>query len=407
MSAPSRADAEALDERDPLAGFVDRFARPDDELVYLDGNSLGRLPHATRTRLRDAVDHEWGDDLVRGWSRWIELPLSVGDRIGELVGAQPGEVLACDSTTVNLYKLAAAALAARPDRPDVIVPADEFPTDRYVLEGLVAQQPGRSVRYASPDSADERTALVVASVVDYRTAALVDVAAVTARIHDAGAMVLWDLSHAVGSVPIDLGACGADLAVGCTYKHLCGGPGAPAFLYVRRDLHESLRQPIWGWFGQAEQFAMGPRYEPAPSIERFLTGTPNVLGLLAVEEGVAVVAEAGVEAIAEKGRALTSLLIELADEWLVPLGFTVASPSDAFRRGAHVSLAHPDAFAISQALLAEAAVVPDFRPPDLLRLGPAPVSSRFVDVWDGMDRICHLVSRNTHSAYADGPRRVT
>ena len=220
----SRADAERLDDEDPLAPFVDRFARPDADLVYLDGNSLGRLPHATRTRLRDAVDHEWGDDLVRGWSRWIDLPVSIGDRIGcDLLGAQPGEVLVCDSTTVNLYKLAAAALAARPDRPEVIVPADEFPTDRYVLEGLAAQQPGRTVRYASPDSADERTALVVASVVDYRTAALADVAGITARAHDAGAMVLWDVSHAVGSVRVDLGACGADLAVGCTYKHLCAG----------------------------------------------------------------------------------------------------------------------------------------------------------------------------------------
>jgi kynureninase len=220
-------------------------------------------------------------------------------------------------------------------------------------------------------------------------------------------MVLWDLSHAVGSVRVDLGACGADLAVGCTYKHLCAGPGAPAFLYVRRDLHDQLRQPIWGWFGQADQFAMGPRYEPAPGIERFLTGTPDVLGLLAVEQGVALVAEAGIDAIAEKGRALTTLLVELAEEWLVPLGFTVASPADASHRGAHVSLAHPDAFAISQALVAEAAVVPDFRPPDLLRLGPAPLSSRFVDVWDGMDRLCHLVSRNVHVSYQDNPRRVT
>jgi kynureninase len=392
VSEHPRADAEALDEQDPLAAFVDRFARPDADLVYLDGNSLGRLPHTTRTRLRDAVDHEWGDDLVRGWSRWIDLPRSVGDRIGvDLLGAQPGEVLVCDSTTVNLYKLAAAALAARPDRTEVLVPADEFPTDRYVLEGLVAQDPNRTLRHASPEDADERTALVVASVVDYRTSALVDIAATTARVQEAGALVLWDLSHAVG----------------CTYKHLCAGPGAPAFLFVRADLQPQLRQPIWGWFGQHDQFAMGPTYEPAPGIERFLTGTPNVIGLLAVEEGVAIVAEAGIDAIAAKGRALTSFLAELAEEWLVPLGFSVASPTDAASRGAHVALAHPDAFAISQALIAEAAVVADFRPPDLLRLGPAPLSSRFVDVWDGMDRLCHLVSRNSYTGYRDAPRRVT
>ncbi len=406
MTVSSRGDAEALDRADPLAPFVDRFARPDADLVYLDGNSLGRLPHATRTRLRDAVDHEWGDDLVRAWSRWIELPRTVGDRLGELLGARDGEVLVCDSTTVNLYKLAAAALAAQPDRPDVLVPEHEFPTDRYVLEGLVAQAPERSVRHGPPDTVDERTALVVASAVDYRTAELADVAALTARAHDAGALILWDLSHAAGSVPVDLRAANVDLAVGCTYKHLNAGPGAPAFLYVRDDLQAALRQPIWGWFGQTEQFTMGPRYEPAPGIDRFLTGTPNVLGLLAVDEGVAVVAEAGVAAIAEKGRALTSLLIDLAQQWLAPLGFTVASPLDPTRRGAHVALAHPEARAISLALVGEADTVGDFRPPDLLRLGPAPLSSRFVDVWDGIERVRDLVERGAHAAYVDAPSRI-
>ncbi|MEY2590955.1 MAG: kynureninase [Acidimicrobiaceae bacterium] len=409
MTAASRGDAEALDARDPLGAFVERFARPDADLVYLDGNSLGRLPHATRTRLRDAVDHEWGDDLVRGWSRWLELPRAVGDRLGtELLGAGEGEVLVCDSTTVNLYKLAVAALDARPDRPDLVVPEREFPTDRYVLEGIAERAGGgRSVRFGSGADADERTALVVASVVDYRTSALTDIAATTAHVHDAGALMLWDLSHAVGSVPVDLTGSGADLAVGCTYKHLCAGPGAPAFLYVRGELQEQLRQPIWGWFGQDEQFAMGPHYTPADGIDRFLTGTPNVLGLLSVDEGVALVAEAGIQAIAEKGRALTSLLIDLAEEWLSPLAFVVASPTDARARGAHVSLAHPEALAISQALIAEAAVVADFRPPDLLRLGPAPLSSRFVDVWDGLERLRHLVSRGGHSGYADVQVRVT
>ncbi|MFL5226816.1 MAG: kynureninase [Microvirga sp.] len=406
MTAPSRADAEALDRDDPLAAFVDRFARPDADLVYLDGNSLGRLPHATRTRLRDAVDHEWGDDLVRAWSRWIELPRSVGDRLGEVLGARPGEVLVCDSTTVNLYKVAAAALAARPDRPDVLVPEHEFSTDRYVLEGHVAQSSGRRLRYTSPDDVDEDTAVVVASAVDYRTAELADVEGATARAHEAGALVVWDLSHAAGSVPIDLRGSDVDLAVGCTYKHLHAGPGAPAFLYVREDLQDALRQPIWGWFGQAEQFTMGARYEPASGIDRFLTGTPNVLGLLAVEEGVAVVAEAGVPAIAEKARALTTMLIDLAREWLTPLGFTVASPTDAMRRGAHVALAHPEARAISLALIAEADTVGDFRPPDMLRLGPAPLSSRFVDVWDGMDRLCSLVRRGAHAAYIGAAARV-
>jgi kynureninase len=405
VTAPTRSDALALDAADELAPFVERFVVADPQLCYLDGNSLGRLPVAVASRLADAVQAEWGTELVRGWDRWLDLPVTVGDRIAPLIGAHPGEVVACDSTTVNLYKVAAAALDARPDRPEILVPAAEFPTDRYVLEGL-ARRTGRRIRHASPSEADEQTALAVASVVDFRTAAVADVAGATAAAHGAGALVCWDLSHAAGSVAVDLGAAHADLAIGCTYKHLCGGPGAPAYLYVRRELQRELTSPIWGWFGQRDQFAMGPAYEPHDDIRRFLTGTTNVLGLVAVDAAVALVAEAGIARLQVKGRALTELVIAFADEHLSPLGLSVASPRAASERGAHVALAHPEAYRIGVAALAEG-VAPDVRPPDLVRIGPAPISTRFVEVWDGLDRIRSLVAAGAHLTVDPTRPRVT
>jgi kynureninase len=401
-----RAAAAARDAADPLSAFVEQFVVDDPGLVYLDGNSLGRLPAATRDRLRAAIDDEWGGDLVRGWSRWIDLPSEVGDQLAPLIGAQRGEVLVCDSTTINLYKVVAAVLAARPDRSDVLVPADEFPTDRYVLDGLAAAL-DRTVRHGGPEDADANTAVVVASVVDYRTGELVDLPAATAAAHRVGAVTCWDLSHAVGSVEVDLGAAGADVGVGCTYKHLCAGPGAPAFLFVRSGLHAVLRSPIWGWFAQRDQFAMGPTFDPEVGVRRYLTGTPNVLGLFAVVEGVQLVSRAGTARLAAKGRALTQLVIELADEWLAPLGFSVASPRDPTRRGAHVALRHPDAYRIGWAARRDANVVVDVRPPDLVRIGPAPISTRFVDVWDGLDRMRELVASGGHLRHAPGPRRVS
>ena len=406
MTPPTRADASALDDADPLAPFVDRFVVDDPALVYLDGNSLGRLPGTTRDRLRTAIDDEWGADLVRGWDRWIDLPTDVGDRLAPLIGARPGEVLVCDSTTVNLYKLVAAVLEARPDRTEVLVPADEFPTDRYVVDGLAAAL-GRTVRHGSPEDADARTAVVVSSLVDYRTGALTDLTSASAAAHRAGAAMCWDLSHAVGSVEVDLTAAGADLAVGCTYKHLCAGPGAPAFLYVRSGLHDELRSPIWGWFAQRDQFAMASGFDPDVGVRRFLTGTPNVLGLFAVDEGIALVSAAGAARLAAKGSALTQLAIELADSWLAPLGFVVVSPREPAGRGAHVSMQHVDAYQIARALRADANVVVDVRPPDLLRIGPAPISTRFVDVWDGLDRMREVVATGSHHRHSREPGRVT
>jgi kynureninase len=408
----------ALDDADPLAPFRDRFVVADDALLYLDGNSLGRLPRDTPAALARVVEEQWGTGLVGSWSAWIGRATEVGDLIGTgVLGARPGEVLVSDSTSVDLYKLLVAGADARPGRDVLVCCADDFPTDRYLVAGVAAAR-GMEVREVGADvdegldlevlaaALDERVAVVVLSAVAYRSGALPDLAAVTRLVHDAGALVLWDLSHAAGAVPVDLTAIGADLAVGCTYKYLNAGPGAPAFLYVRRELQDRLRQPIWGWFGQRDQFAMGPAYDPAPGIERFAVGTPPVLATAAVEVGARLVAEAGIEALAAKGRALTDLVVALADEHLVPLGVRLASPRDAARRGSHVSLAHPRAWQITQALV-DRGVVPDFRTPDRVRLGCAPLYTRFVDVWDAMDRFRGVLADGAHEAYPTERSRVT
>ncbi len=414
-----RSYADALDGADELAGFRDRFVRPDRDLIYLDGNSLGPLPFRTQARIAEVVDQDWGVGLVRSWDSWIQMPREAGEMVAEhLVGAAPGQVLVCDSVTVNLYKLAVAALAAQPEGRNVIVTDDDnFPTDRYVLEGVAAQR-GTELRmiHADMDSGlseqaltgalDDRVALVSLSHVAYRSGALADMRALTERIHAAGALALWDLCHSVGAVPVELDTAGADMAIGCTYKYVNAGPGAPAFLYVRGDLQDRLRQPIWGWFGQRDQFAMGPAYDPAPGIDQFLTGTPNIIGTVAVEEGARLLGEAGMPALRAKSIALTSYLIELADEWLTPLGFTVASPRDEASRGAHVSLRHDDAWQISQALIREK-VVGDYRTPDRVRLGPAPILTRFTDVFDAMDKLRTITADKSYTDIPPGQSRVT
>jgi kynureninase len=413
-----RQYAEQLDAADPLAGFRDRFVRPDDALIYLDGNSLGQLPKATVTRIADVVTREWGTGLVRSWGQWVELPRRAGEAVGRLVGAAPGQVLVCDSTTVNLYKLASAALDAQPGRTVIVTDDDNFPTDRYVLAGLAAQR-GCELRlirtdvdrgiseHAVREAVDEHTALVSLSHVAYRSGALANMELITGLIHQAGALALWDLCHSAGAVPVELDASGADLAVGCSYKYLNAGPGSPAFGYVRAGLQQRLRQPIWGWFGQREQFAMGPQYEPAPGIDQFMTGTPQIIGTVAVEEGARLLGEAGMDRLRAKGIALTKYLISLADEWLAPCGFALASPRDAARRGAHVSLRHPDAWQLSQALI-RAGVIGDYRTPERLRLGPVPITTSFTDVWDALG-ILRGIAADPRS-YADlsaEPARVT
>jgi kynureninase len=410
--AAALARAEDLDAADPLAGYRDRFVITDPDTIYLDGNSLGRLPVATRERLRLAVDVEWGEDLIRGWSRWIELGRQAGDVLAEVVGARPGEVILSDSTSVNLYKLGYAALSARPGRRAIVTDDDNFPTDRYVLSGLgevrlVPADLDQGVALADVTAAlDTDVGLVSLSHVAYRSGAIADLPGITAAAHQAGALVLWDLCHSAGAVPVGLTDAGVDLAVGCTYKHLNAGPGAPAFLYVRQDLQPVLRQPIQGWFGQADQFGMGPDYEPVDTIERFLAGTPPVLGGYAVLEGARLTAEAGIEAVARKGRALGAYLIELHDAWLAPLGFRLASPRDDARRGAHVTLYHPHAWQVCQALIADR-VIPDYRTPDRLRLGLAPLYTRFADVYVAMSRLRDLVTTGRHLDFPEELSRVT
>lgn len=416
MTDLSRERAVALDEADPIASLRDAFVNDDPELIYLDGNSLGRLPKSTPDRIARLVRDEWGNGLIRSWRHWVDLPFAVGDLIGSsLLGAGDGQVVVADSTTVNLYKLAAAALDARPGRTVIVADDDNFPTDRYALEGLAAQR-GLELRLVHSDidagldldalreAVDDDTALVSLSHVAYRSGALLEMTVVNEIVHGAGALMLWDLCHSVGAVPLELDASGADLAVGCTYKYLNGGPGAPAFLYVRRELQDALRQPIWGWFGQRDQFAMGPSYDPVPGIGRFLVGTPPIAGIAAVEEGVRLLAEAGIERLRAKGLALTAYLIELAEAW-VP-GLDLASPADPRRRGSHVALRHPEAWRLAQALI-EDKVIPDYRTPDRLRLGPAPISTSFVDVWEGMGRLRRIVDDKSYERFAATPGRVT
>lgn len=414
-----RTYAEQLDAGDPLAGFRTRFVRPaDPSLIYLDGNSLGPLPLATQARIAEVVGSEWGQGLVRSWHDWVGLPREVGDLIGEhLIGAAPGQTLVSDSTTVNLYKLATAALDAQPGRRVIVTDDDNFPTDRYVLQGIAAHR-GCDLRMIGTDidlgvsevnllaALDDDVALVSLSHVAYRSGALADMARITELGHDAGALVLWDLCHSVGAVPIELDAAGADLAIGCTYKYLNAGPGSPAFLYVRDELAGRLMQPVWGWFGQDDQFAMGPSYDPVRGIEQFSTGTPQIIGTVAVQEGVKLLAEAGTERLRAKSVALTSYLIHLADDWLTPHGFRLASPRADARRGSHVTLYHPDAWRISQAAIT-AGVIGDYRTPDRLRLGPVPITTSFTDVWDALDRIKQIAATETFKTLPREISRIT
>jgi kynureninase len=411
-----RQRAEALDAADPLARFRARFVHEDVPRIYLDGNSLGRMPIAAAERI-DAVVRSWSAELVGGWHRWIDAPVHTGDLLAEAVlGARPGEVVACDSTTVNFYKLARAALAARPGRRGVVTDRDNFPTDRYVLEGL-AEADLRvlecdPVAGPQPDEVEVAcaagdVALVTLSHVGYRSGALADLPAITRAAHAAGALVLWDLSHSAGAVPIDLDASGADLAVGCTYKYLNAGPGAPAYLYVRRELQESLRSPIQGWFGQRDQFEMERPYEPDDGVRRFLAGTPSIVALAAVDVGAELVGEAGIEAIRAKGGSLTALAVDFHDAELASLGFELGTPREPHRRGAHVSLRHADAWRICRALIERAYVVPDFRGPDCVRFGLSPLSTSHSDVVEALTRLRDLVLRDEHALVEAERSRVT
>jgi kynureninase len=425
---PSLATAQALDAADPLAPFRQAFVIAEPGLIYLDGNSLGRLSHRAAERVRQAVEVEWGRELIRSWNaNWWAAPSRIGEKIARLVGAGPGQVVVSDSTSVNLFKLVGAALALRPDRHRIVSDTLNFPSDLYVLQGCIRWLGERHTLHLVPSrdgiavdtddlvaALDADTALVTLSHVTFKSGFLYDAAAVTERAHQVGALVLWDLSHSVGAVPVELDRWGADLAVGCTYKYLSGGPGAPAFLYVRRDLSESpladsdaALSPIWGWFGQRTPFAFDLAYRPADGVQRFLVGTPPVLSLLALEAALDPVLEAGMARIRHKSVAQTSYLVDLADAVLAPLGFTLGSPRDPARRGSHVSLRHPEGYRINRALIEEMDVLPDFREPDNLRLGLAPLYTTYAEVWEGVDRIRRVVEEGRYRRYPAERQTVT
>ncbi|MFH8251595.1 kynureninase [Microbacterium sp. B2969] len=398
--AALEAEASALDVADPLRSFRGEFVGAETSLVYFDGNSLGRPPRATGERLERFVTEEWGGRLIRGWDEsWMQLPFAIGDTIGRVaMGAAPGQTAVGDSTTVLLYKLVRAAFdaqrAADPARVEIVVDRDNFPTDRYLVEGIAAERGGR-VRWIDVDlrrgvdataleaAVGPETAVVVLSHVAYRSGYLTDAASLTRIAHDAGALILWDLCHSAGSVPVEADAWGFDLAVGCTYKYLNGGPGSPAFAYVAARHQANLAQPIQGWMGAADVFLMGPEYRPADGMRRFLSGTPPILGMLAMQDTLAMIEEAGIGAIRAKSIALTEFAVRVADELLAPLGVEVASPRDPALRGGHVTLSHPAMREVTAALW-EQDVIPDYRDPGGLRIGLSPLSTSFGETLAGL-----------------------
>jgi kynureninase len=388
--------AARLDADDPLAGFRSHFLPSPDVVAYLDGNSLGRPPAAAAERLAEFVHNAWAGRLIRGWTdSWMGWPERVGDRIaGIALGAGPGQTVVADSTTVLLYKLARAAVDLDPDRREIVVDTDNFPTDRYVLEGI-ADERGCVLRWieADPDTGvtleqvaavvGPNTALVLLSHVTYRSGWIADAAAITAVAHDAGALVLWDLSHSVGSVELELDSWGVDLAVGCTYKYLNGGPGSPAFAFVRHGLQDAISQPIQGWMGRRDPFAMGPGYLPAPGVRALVSGTPPILAAVPLLAGLDMLEQATIAAVRAKSVALTAFALELTDAWLVPLGVRVASPRAPERRGGHLTIRRPGFRAVVDELWVRG-VLPDYREPDGIRIGLAPLSTGFTEVHRGL-----------------------
>ena len=396
-ASPSRDDLLRLDRDDPLADYRDRFAL-EEGLIYLNGNSLGALPREARSRAAEVVEQEWGQGLIRSWNRhdWVSLPERVGDRVAGLIGAEPGEVVVADSTSVNLFKLAAAAIRMRPGRCKIVSEPGNFPTDLYILQGLEGFLKGEVRLETAPREGlasliDEDTALVVLTHVHYKSGEMFDMAAITARAHEVGALMLWDLSHSAGAVPVDLNGVGADFAVGCGYKYLNGGPGAPGYLFVARRHLADFHQPLSGWFGHAEPFAMRDDYQPADSIKRGLCGTPGVLGTAVMEVGVELQASADMKKVRDKSRRLGELFIQLVDTHCEGMGFAPASPRDAERRGSQVSFTHEHAYPIMQALIARN-IIGDFRAPDILRFGFAALYVRYVDIWDTVQALADIMT---------------
>jgi kynureninase len=416
-----RAYAAYRDTQDELSAFRSEFVIDDPDLIYLDGNSLGRLPAATIGYLQTTIREEWGSGLVRSWNQgWSEAPRRVGKMVSSLIGAAPDEVVVCDSTTTNLYKLSLAALSLQQGRRELLSDVLNFPTDLYILQGVQHLLGGQHILRLLPsqdgiviptqhvlDAITQNTALVSLSYPTFKSGYLYDIETITRHAHQVGALVLWDFCHGVGVVPIELERWGVDFAVGCTYKYLNGGPGSPAFLYVRRDLQNRVIQPLTGWWGHQAPFAFDLDYKPAQGINRFLVGSPPILSLVAIEPSLEMTQRAGITRIRQKSIQLTSYLVDLFDAYLAPLGFTLGSPRQPQQRGSHVSVSHPESYRITRALIEEMKVVPDFRQPDTLRLGLAPLYTTFCETWDAVQRIRQVVVEERYKKYSEERLPVT
>jgi kynureninase len=414
-----------LDRRDRLAGFRKRFAIHDDRILYLDGNSLGRLPLKTVELVESLIHREWGERLIRSWNeRWLDLPGRIAAKIASIIGAEKDEVFVGDSTSFNLYKLAFGALRYHSGRSKIVTDSLNFPSDLYILEGLIRNHfPDRTLETVGSDDdihvdeqdiedrLDANTALVALSLVTFKSSFMYDMARISQKARESGTLVLWDLSHAAGAVPVHLKDTHADLAVGCTYKYLNGGPGAPAFLYVRKELQEKLLNPVWGWFGHAKPFDFSPVYAPQSSIEKYRVGTPAVLSLAAVEPGLDMILEAGIDNIREKSLAQSRFLLDLIREYLVPEGFTIGTPEADNHRGSHVSVRHPEGYRINRAMIepgdGSRQIIPDFRPPDNIRLGVAPLYTSFSDLFEAVARMKQITGEKLYESYGTEKLRVT
>jgi kynureninase len=419
-----RTAALELDAHDPLREFRNRFVITDPDTCYLDGNSLGRLPHATVKAINDFLTQEWGPEVVAGWGHWVDEAQSVGDLIGRsALGAAPGQVLACDTTSVNFYQLAAAAIRARPDRKKIIIDAANFPTDRYIMQGLADQLGLKLITIDNEDPTisdhelitpeilkkymSDDVALVSLEVVQYRSGARQDIKAINELVKSYGALMLWDAAHAVGSVAMDFDKNGVELAVGCTYKYGNSGPGAPAWLYVSKQMQKELQVPIQGWFAQRDQFAMGPTFERDESIRGFQIASPSLMGLRCIKTSFEMIEEAGINEIEKKAAQGTAMMIELYEQWLAPLGFTLNTPRNHNQRGGHISLVHAEAEKIAIALRKFANVIPDYRVPNSIRVAISPLATSYVEVYDGFQRIRDLVSTRQYEKVTTGGSRVT
>jgi kynureninase len=394
-------------------------------MIYLDGNSLGKLSNSVRKRINNTVIEEWGSRMIRSWNEnWWEMPVRAASKISELIGAKEDEVIVCDSTSVNLYKLASSALKLNSDRKKVISEEINFPADLYVLQGIIDQmgnehelvlaksRDGLGVDYDEFERLiDKETALVVLTLVSYKSAHMYDMKRISDLAHKRGALVIWDLCHAVGAVPVDLNNCEADMAVGCTYKYLNCGPGSPAFLYVRKDLQSKLKSPIWGWFGEENPFAFNLKYTPSDSIRKFMTGTSGVLSMSAIEPSVEILLEAGMDNIREKSVAITDFFIRMFSDLLEGEGYILGSPSESNRRGSHISLRHPEAYRISKALIdpdcGQHIIIPDFRPPDNLRFGFAPLYNTFTETVIVVGELIRILKENEINTYTTDREDVT